>query len=429
MSSPSALDPAVEECQRVVGEAYARPAGDDDGIDGVPAKAIVEPGSIEEARDVLRLATARGWKVVPRGGGSKLRWGGIPHGLDLILSTARLNRLVEHAAGDLVVTAEAGLPLRDLQRAVATSRQRLALDPPDDVATVGGVAAANASGPRRLRFGAARDLLIGLTVVLADGTAARSGGKVVKNVAGYDLGKLFIGSLGTLGIIVQATFRLHPLPRATRTVQLDVERPEDAGSLVRVLLQSSLVPSAIEVAWPSANDAGLLAVLFEGTEAGVEAQASAACGLAAAHARAAVLDEAVAERLWEDIAPRPWRPGEVRLKLSTLPTQLADVIKAVFVAGWSAGLSPRVAGRAGDGVLHVDLAEGEIAAHRRCIEALRAAPSLRDGSVVVLEASPALKREIDVWGHAGDALPLMRRIKDQFDPGRTLSPARFVGGL
>jgi glycolate oxidase FAD binding subunit len=347
--------------------------------------------------------------------------------VDLIVSTARLDRLVEHSAGDLVATAQAGMRLADLQRVVGAAGQRLALDPPQPEATVGGIVAANASGPRRLRFGSVRDLLIGIRVVLADGAVVRAGGKVVKNVAGYDLCKLFTGSLGTLGLIVEATFRLHPLPAAQRMVRVDVDSPEDAAAAVQALLQSSLVPSAIELRWPAAEGPGTLAVLFEGLEAGVEAQAATAAGLAGRHGRTVVLDEAAAERLWREVTLEPVPAGEIRLKVSFLPSELAAVMRAVFETGVRYALPPRAAGSAGHGIVFVDLPAADASAQADAIGTLRR--RLRGASVVVLEAPRPVKALVDVWPDPGDALPLMRRVKERFDPAGILSPGRFVGGL
>ncbi|HEV3462352.1 MAG TPA: FAD-binding oxidoreductase, partial [Actinomycetota bacterium] len=206
-----------------------RPAEGAYAVDGVEARFLARPGSVEEASQVLRAAAADGLAGAFMGGGSKLGLGNPPERLDLVVETRGLDQVLEHAAGDLVVKAQAGVRLADLQAALAPAGQWLALDPPEPRATLGGVVAANASGPRRLRYGTVRDLIIGITVVLADGTVARAGGKVVKNVAGYDLAKLFCGSLGTLGLVAEATFRLHPLPAAAAVVSLEVERPAQVG--------------------------------------------------------------------------------------------------------------------------------------------------------------------------------------------------------
>jgi len=182
---------------------------------GIVPELYVEPAHEAELARVLEYANRTGMRVAPRGGGTKLDWGSAPPAIDLMVSTAKFNKILEHAPGDMTITVEAGVTFSQIQSALSAHRQRLALDPLwPDVATVGGVIAANDSGALRLRYGGVRDLIIGITVVLADGTIAKSGGKVVKNVAGYDLPKLMSGALGTLGIITKAVFRLHPLPES-----------------------------------------------------------------------------------------------------------------------------------------------------------------------------------------------------------------------
>lgn len=239
------------DLQGIAGRAHARAAAEGDDIDGARPRFVVEPGSGEEVSLLMRFAHDRGLAVAPRGGGTKLGWGNKPARLDIIMSTARMNRVLEHAAGDLVARAEAGVTLRTLQETVGKAGQRLALNPPEAGATLGGIVAANPSGYLRLRYGTARDLLIGITVVLADGTVAKAGGKVVKNVAGYDLCKLFTGSLGTLGVIVETIWRLHPIPASRRTVVVELTTPDAFGAAVQALLhgRSPLVLDALELRW------------------------------------------------------------------------------------------------------------------------------------------------------------------------------------
>src|SRR5258707_2938322 len=202
----------------LVGNEYLRAASAADVVAGVQPKLVVDRGTEGELAEILRLSSEAGLAVIPRGGGTKLGWGNPPARADLILSTARLTEIIEHAWADLTVSVEAGCTIQRLQETLAQHGQRLALDPLwPEKATVGGVLSTNDSGALRLRFGALRDLIIGATIALADGTLASSGGKVVKNVAGYDLPKLVTGALGTLGVIVRAVFRLLPLPRNTRS--------------------------------------------------------------------------------------------------------------------------------------------------------------------------------------------------------------------
>jgi glycolate oxidase FAD binding subunit len=223
---------------------------------------VSEIETVQEAAEVLSGAAGEGRRVsIERDGG------------DVVLSTRRLDQVLEHEAGDLTAVVEAGVRVRDLNERLAERGQMLSLDPPGNP-TIGACLAANLSGPRRHRYGTARDLVLGVTVVLADGTVASSGGKVVKNVAGYDLGKLFCGSEGRLGLIARIALRLHPRPEASRTLAVPVESPADAATAARALLHAPLELSALDVVWP-----GWVAVLIEGSQAAVDEQFEAAVGL------------------------------------------------------------------------------------------------------------------------------------------------------
>ena len=235
------------ELAAVVGQERLRAATAADAVDGVAPLMIAEPGTAEELARCLRWARGAGLKVTPRGGGTKLGWGNPPEACDLLLSTARLDRVGEHAWADMTVIVEAGCRVADLQRALGEHGQHLALDPLwPERATIGGILSTNDSGTLRLRYGSLRDLIIGITVALPDGTLARSGGRVVKNVAGYDLAKLFTGALGTLGVIVQAIFRLHPLPRETRSLTWS-GTPAALNQLLLSILASRLTPTGLQL--------------------------------------------------------------------------------------------------------------------------------------------------------------------------------------
>jgi glycolate oxidase FAD binding subunit len=345
--------------------------------------------------------------------------------------------VLEHAAGDLVVRVQGGTRLADLQAALAPADQWLALDPPEPGATVGGVVAANASGPRRLRYGTVRDLIIGITVVLADGTVAKAGGKVVKNVAGYDLAKLFCGSLGTLGMVAEATFRLHPRPAAAAVVTLEVDTPERVGAAVAPLLRSILEPSAVELAWPDRQLPGRLTVLFEGIQPGVEAQAAACAELLGRVGTAVVAGPGETDAALDGLGVLPFEKADIGVKVACPPAELPAVL-ADLGTGPLAWAGP-VSAHAGTGVLWMasDAREGELEANGgQIVPALaegvaeaRERLAACGGSLVVVKAPPELKRAVDAWGPAGDALGLMRRVKERFDPDRRLSPGRFVGGI
>jgi glycolate oxidase FAD binding subunit len=414
-----------------------QPAPPGTAVDGVPVARVARPGSVAEAGQVLAAAAADGLAVAFVGGGSKLGLGNPPERVDLLVSTERLDQVLEHAAGDLVVRVQGGARLADLQAALAPAGQWLALDPPEPRATVGGVVAANASGPRRLRYGTVRDLIIGITVVLADGTVARAGGKVVKNVAGYDLAKLFCGSLGTLGLVAEATFRLHPLPAAAAVVTLEVDSPQRVGAAVGPLLRSALEPSAVELAWPDWQLPGRLTVVFEGIRPGVEAQAAACAELLGRVGTAAVAGPGETDAALDTLGVRPFEKADVGVKVTCPPADLAAVLEDLR-AGPSPWLGP-VHAHAGTGVLWVasDFGEGELeASGGRMVPALAGAVTAArerlaalGGSLVLVKAPPELKRAVDAWGPAGDAVGLMRRVKERFDPDRRLSPGRFVGGI
>jgi glycolate oxidase FAD binding subunit len=414
-----------------------QPAPPGTAVDGVPAAHLARPGSVEEAGQVLAAAAADGLAVAFVGGASKLGLGNPPERVDLVVSTERLDQVLEHAAGDLVVRVQGGARLADLQAALAPAGQWLALDPPEPGATVGGVVAANASGPRRLRYGTVRDLIIGITVVLADGTVARAGGKVVKNVAGYDLAKLFCGSLGTLGLIAEATFRLHPLPAAAAVVTLELDRPERTWAAVGPLLRSALEPSAVELTWPGRQLPGRLTVVFEGIRPGVEAQAAACVELLRGVGTAAVAGPGETEAALAELGVRPFEKADVGVKVACPPAELGAVLTDLL-NGPLAWVGP-VSAHAGTGVLWMasDDREGELAAagdrlvpaRAQGITAARERLAACGGSLVLVKAPPELKRAVDAWGPAGDALGLLRRVKERFDPDRRLSPGRFVGGI
>ena len=233
--------------QRIVGEEHAWEATSEDVVDDVPPSFVAEPGSIDEASELMKLADSGGLRVAPRGSGTKMLLGNPPSGLDLVISTARMNEVIEHVPGDQIVRVQAGLKLETLQEQLAGSDQILGIDPPEKRATIGGIIATNSSGPRRLRYGTIRDLIIGITVVLAGGTVAKAGGKVVKNVAGYDLSKLFAGSLGTIGLIATANFRLHPRPEVAHTVAVELSDTKEVGEATQAIMHSQIVSSALEL--------------------------------------------------------------------------------------------------------------------------------------------------------------------------------------
>jgi glycolate oxidase FAD binding subunit len=419
----------TEGLQSIVGEEHVRKASAGDAVDGVEPSLVVEPGTIEETSEVMKLASREGLAVSVRGGGTKMGLGNPPRRVDLILSTARMDSIIEHVPGDQIVRVQAGLKLQDLQDNLAESDQMLGVDPPEEGATVGGVVAANSSGPRRLRYGTIRDLIIGVKVVLADGTVAKAGGKVVKNVAGYDLSKLFTGSLGTLGVIAEANFRLHPIRETARTVFLEVDEHAKIANAVQELTHSSFsqfVLDALEMRWE--GDRGVIAALFEGIEPAVEAQSSTAVEVLRSHGETHILGEGDGEEFWERFARRPWDTGDVGLKIGAPPSDLTAVLDSVVGAAGRAGVGVSLSGHAGTGVTFAGLSGGEEGLVE-VVGEVREIRLRRGGSVVVQEAPLAIKERLEVWGSSGDYLGLTRRVKEKFDPGYTMNPGRFLGGI
>ena len=413
-----------------------QPAPPGTTVDGVPVGRVARPGSVEEASQVLRAAADDRLAVAFSGGGSKLGLGNPPERVDLLVSTERMDQVLEHAAGDLVVRAQAGVRLADLQQLLAPAGQWLALDPPEPRATLGGVVAANAAGPRRLRYGTVRDLIIGITVVLADGTVARAGGKVVKNVAGYDLAKLFCGSLGMLGMVAEVIFRLHPVPAAAAVVTVALDAPERVGQATRRLLRSALEPSAIELKLDEWGWPGRLTVVFEGIQPGVDAQAAAAVELLGQVGEAAVPGPGETDAALSQLGALPFEKAELAFKATCPPAELPAVLGDLGGGQQREGGS--VSAHAGTGILWLasGAREGDLRADSpflpglvRWIAETREGLAARGGSLVVVKAPLHLKRQVDAWGPAGDALGLMRRVKERFDPERRMSPGRFVGGI
>jgi len=415
---------AWAELGSIVGAEHLCPATPADAVDGVAPRAVVEPGNAEELAHALRLADSAGLRVAPRGGGSKMGWGNPPRQVDLVLSTARLNRVLEHAWADMTTTVEAGCTVENLQRTLGEHGQRLALDPlwPEH-ATIGGILATNDNGSLRVRFGALRDLIIGITLALPDGTLAKSGGKVVKNVAGYDLPKLATGSFGTLGVITEAVFRLYPLPRETRSVSFTADSAETLGKLVLAVQDSKLAFTGLQLRAQSAG-APELDVRFEGTPAGNQAQAGYLKQLAAGAAPVETPGDAWLARqaLWEGAQPA------LVAKFSVLPAQLSLLCELVQRAAQPLGLAWKVVGQAiGVGLLRLEGQDAQTLPSAAL--SLRGDLEKLKGSLVVLHCPRTVKRQLDVWGSPGDALPLMVRVKQQLDPAGTLNPGRFVGGI
>jgi glycolate oxidase FAD binding subunit len=451
-----------------------RPATAADAVSGVVPRYVAAPSTEAEASALLTAAAGLGLAVLPRGGGTRLDWGAAPARCDLVVETRQLDAVLEHAAGDLVVRVQAGVPLAVLAQVLAKAGQRLAVDAPgtdggasaadeadatgsaggagsaDDTAiangtgsaggTVGGLIATGVAGPLRLRYGTPRDLLIGVTMVRADGAIARAGGKVVKNVAGYDTGKLLAGSYGTLGLITEATFRVHPVPPAVSYVTLDYASPAAAAAALLGVASSGLMPAAAELDWPGHGAPISVGVLFEGDPAGVAQRAARLrellAGLAGAEARATGVSPETGDRFQAGGDPPPWwgrgaaaAADGTLLRIAFWPSRLPEVLRWTRDAAVPADLNPAISGSGAAGVLHAAVPPGTPAtAVAQFVTGLRAQMTAGRASVVVLRAPAEVAAAVDLWGPVPSA-GLMRSVKDQFDPEHRMAPGRFAGGI
>jgi glycolate oxidase FAD binding subunit len=412
-------------------------------VDAVRPALVARPGTAEEVGALLAGAGEYAAGVLPRGAGVHQHLGGVPARADLVIETARLAGITDYTPADYVVAVRAGTPLRDLQAELAAHNQWLPLDPPGGSrATVGGVVAANRNGPRRLLWGSVRDLLIGIRVALPTGEVIKAGGKVVKNVAGYDLGKLFIGSLGAAGVITEATFKISPLPGEGVTVAVAVPDLEAAHALTMAVMRSQLLPAALEAANPPAlrrlaAAAGIPAprapawgvlLLAEGLEESRTRHVAEMRTLVPEPARMEVLEGEPHRALWHAVAEFPspeTHPGGVVWRAGGPIARWPVFARALSPLG-SEGDPVEILAHAGVGVLY---AAATAAQARSVAEALDRAAQDAEGYAVVEAAPPALKARLPLWGAEPGGLALMRRLRAAYDPRGVMIPGRLGWGL
>lgn len=413
-------------------------------IDGVLPQIVLSPHNIEQVSEIMKLASKDSLSVIPWGSGTKLALGNKPDRADIILLTKNLNRIVEHGASDLVATTECGITLKKFQQELNKESQFLAVDPPhlNRKATIGGVISTNDSGPERLRYGTIREFLIGLKVVKADGSIFKGGSKVVKNVAGYDLPKLYVGSLGTLGIIVEATFRLYPVPEYSETYIASFSSLDDCQETILRLLDSNLVVTSLELLNPELaaslakrNDLDIndstysLAIGIRNVEKAVKEQISSVKKVCEQNNGNGFLITGKQEgKLWEDIRNFPWnliKAQRVVCKAGVVVTQIPKLLQTIKQLSKENGVKTYVSVRAGNGIC-VMAVKGEGLSVSNVLKQLRDNISSINGHLVLLEASSEIKNGFDVWGDIGSGLGIMKRIKANYDPNNLLNPGRFI---
>ena len=401
--------------------------------------AIIQPTNAGEVAAAMRRASDARQSIVIRGAGTKSGWGRPGGRVDAVLDMGRMNRILMHEHGDMTATIEAGATLRDVNQTLAAHRQTLPLDPPfADRATIGGLLATNDSGPLRHRYGTPRDLVIGIQLATTDGVLSKAGGVVVKNVAGYDLSKLVTGSFGSLAAIVSATFKLAPLPTASKTMKVSVRDASALGEIVRTMMSSQLEPMAFEIetgTQGSLSTQSKLLIRFASLPTVVDAQITQAAAALKPFATAIDVVDGDAERaVWDAHATRLWdAPGAI-VRASWLPANIANGLTelanlktcATSPSGRATparlkSCATSVIGRAaiGAGLVRID---GDTASQARVIEQLRASTVF--GNIVVVRGSEALKGLVDVWGTHGDRQPLFDALKRAFDPNGVLNAGR-----
>ena len=443
----SNLNRLVSALREMVGEANVIQDPDQlktYAVDGLIPWAVVSPGNVEEVSKLLAYANLEKLAVIPRGNGTKMAQGGVPRKLDVVLSMLRINRITEHDVPNLSLSVESGITLASVQEKLAGTGKGsfLPLDPPyTDKATIGGIIATNSSGPRRYLYNSARDLLLGLKAVAPSGDVVAFGGKTVKNVSGYDMTKLMVGSWGALGVITEITTKLLPLPEASATLLTPFDDLAKAGSLTRRILHSVLLPSAMELMdGKAASQLGekgkyLVAFSLEGVGEAVERQVAQIGEMANMEGviEAKVLKGEEDRAFWirvRDFALAA--EASVILKSNFAISRQAEILERYEMMAQAAGVNCAFIGHAGNGILAsyiLDSGGAKADPVADLIGKFTAEAARHDGNLVVESCPHELKAGINVWGLPRSDEALMRRLKEEVDPAGVLNPGRFVGGL
>jgi glycolate dehydrogenase FAD-binding subunit len=459
MKDMSKIDKLIPRLREIVGEthviqdpeklkAYA--------IDGKKPKVVVSPRTIDEVSKVVAHANQQHLSIIPRGNGTKMGMGGIPKKIDIILSTSRLNRITDSDCENLTLSAECGMTLNEVQKSLAKVGKGyfLPLDPPfTEKATLGGITATNSSGPKRLLYGTARDMIIGTKAVFPNGDIVVSGGKTVKNVSGYDMCKLLIGSYGTLGILCEMTFKLLPLPEKEGTLLLSFAKLEEADGFAHELRGSPLIPSSIETLNAVAvqrlkysislplNANYLVAVGLEGVAESIDRQIFEMGEIGKKHRvlDAVTLDPEKHQAFWIAIRDFAERLTEtysnlICLKSNVLISKIGEMLGSYEKIARESGIDCAFICHSGSGILYSYILPGKkfrskIESFAGLIGKLTSEAVKNEGNLVV-ESSPLLiKKNVDVWGQSRGNYLVVRRLKEQIDPAGILNIGRFVGGI
>jgi len=425
-------------------------------IDGKKPKVVVSPRTIDEVSKVVAHANQQHLSIIPRGNGTKMGMGGIPKKIDIILSTSWLNRITDSDCENLTLSAESGITLNEVQKSLAKVGKGyfLPLNPPfTDKATLGGIVATNSTGPKRLLYGTVRDLIIGAKAVFPNGDIVVSGGKTVKNVSGYDMCKLLIGSYGTLGIICEMTFKLLPLPEKEATLLLSFARLDEADGFVREMRGSQLIPSSMETLNAMAvqkmkysmsmppNGNYLVAIGLEGVAESIDRQISEMSEMGKKYGvlEAMTISSEKHQTFWMAIRDFSYGltqkyPNVISLKSNFLISKSGEMLGSYEKITKELGIDCALISHSGNGILYSYILPGKnfrskIESFVGLIGKLTAEVVKNEGNLVV-ESSPLLiKKNVDVWGQPRGDYLIVRRLKEQIDPAGILNIGRFVGGI
>ena len=453
------LDKLFFKLKEIVGEANVIQDPDQlkaYAIDGKKPKVIVSPKTIQEVSKVVAQANQQRLTIVPRGNGTKMGMGGIPKKIDIILSTSRLNRIMDSDCENLTLSAESGMTLNEVQKSLAKVGKGyfLPLDPPfTEKATLGGIVATNSSGPKRLLYGTARDMIIGTKAVFPNGDIVVSGGKTVKNVSGYDMCKLLIGSYGTLGILCEMTFKLLPLPEKEATLLLSFARLGEADGFAREVRSSQLIPSSIETLNALAvqkmrysmsmppNGKYLVAIGLEGVAESIDRQIAEMSEMGRKHGflEAVTLDSEKHQAFWVSIRDFSQGltenyPNLISLKSNFLISKSDEMLGSYEMIARELGIECAFICHSGNGILYSNILPGKkfrskVESFIELIEKMTAEAAKNEGNLII-ESSPLLiKKKVEVWGQSRSDYQVVRRLKEQIDPAGILNRGRFVGGI
>ena len=413
-------------------------------IDGCTPKAVVLPASVRDIQAVLQFAAKQNLSVIPAGAGTKLSIGNLPPKVDVVMAMTRLNSVIEYEPADLTVTVESGIRLADLQTELAKHRQFLAMNPPyAEHCTIGGIVATNTSGPFRLRHGTARNQVLGMRVVHANGTLVKSGGKVVKNVAGYDLNKLYIGAFGTLGIITEVALKLSPIPTQQVTLTAEFQDIQHATNTGLNIVRSQTLPMFVNLSinfdprCPETQQRRKFTLVsgFGGDPETVTwqlAQSKEILEQNGAIGVTTIADESQ-QHLQESIqefSADNGETGKIIVKINLRRTDIADFSEHILDTSWAGDV--QMMALLGSGVLYLTIPFGTETDFRdlaNMLTQLRQTAAKVEGNLIIETAPPELKQHIDVWGPVGNTLHLMKQVKTKFDADGLLNPGRFIASI